>query len=96
MATAPMPSCTMKIFMSESHELVAESVKIGDRLSLAITIDYQGKGRAVSAQGSYCCLAVAQLDSPATCSPNLRLASVYRRLRDEGNKLPGTRWPQLG
>lgn len=44
MATAPMPSCTMKIFMSESkQEVVAENVKIGDKLTLLITIDIQGK-----------------------------------------------------
>ncbi|RWS17609.1 uncharacterized protein B4U79_06036 [Dinothrombium tinctorium] len=42
MATAPMPSCTMKIYMSESKsEIVAENVKIGDKLTLAITIDPQ-------------------------------------------------------
>ncbi|KAI1280852.1 Cuticlin-1 [Halotydeus destructor] len=42
MATAPMPACTMKIYMAETtKELVAESVKIGDRLTLAIAIDYQ-------------------------------------------------------
>lgn len=42
-AAAPMPSCSMKILMTESgKEMVAESVKIGDRLTLTITIDNQG------------------------------------------------------
>jgi len=41
-AAAPMPSCSMKILMTESgKEMVAESVKIGDRLTLTITIDNQ-------------------------------------------------------
>jgi hypothetical protein len=43
-ATAPMPACTMKIFVGETtNEVVAENVKIGDKLSLAISIDYQGE-----------------------------------------------------
>lgn len=40
-----MPSCTMKIFSgdtAERNEVVAENVKIGDKLTLAISIDYQG------------------------------------------------------
>jgi len=42
MATAPMPSCSMKIFVSDTNnEIVAENVKIGDKLTLAISIDYQ-------------------------------------------------------
>lgn len=42
MATAPMPSCSMKIFMADtSNEIVAENVKIGDRLTLTIAIDNQ-------------------------------------------------------
>ncbi|XP_054162807.1 cuticlin-1-like [Oppia nitens] len=42
MATAPMPSCSMKIFVSDSNnEIVAENVKIGDKLTLAISIDFQ-------------------------------------------------------
>jgi len=42
MAAAPMPSCSMKIYLADStNELSAESVKIGDRLSLSISIDYQ-------------------------------------------------------
>lgn len=46
MATAPMPSCTMKIFVGDTtNEVVAENVKIGDKLTLAISIDYQGKTR---------------------------------------------------
>jgi len=43
MATAPMPSCSMKIFVAgTTNEIVAENVKIGDKLTLAIAIDYQG------------------------------------------------------
>lgn len=43
MATAPMPSCSMKIFVADTtNEIVAENVKIGDKLTLAIAIDYQG------------------------------------------------------
>jgi hypothetical protein len=43
MATAPMPSCSMKIFVADTtNEVVAENVKIGDKLTLAIAIDYQG------------------------------------------------------
>lgn len=43
MATAPMPSCSMKIYVSDTtNEIVAENVKIGDKLTLAIAIDYQG------------------------------------------------------
>ena len=42
-ATAPIPTSSMKIFMSDtSNELVAENVKIGDKLSLSITIGEQG------------------------------------------------------
>lgn len=42
-ATAPAPACTMKIFMSNTqHEIVAENVKIGDRLTLSVSIDEQG------------------------------------------------------
>jgi len=42
LSSAPMPSCSMKIFMTESgKEMVAESVKIGDRLTLTIAIDDQ-------------------------------------------------------
>jgi len=41
-ATAPMPSCSMKILVGETNnEVVAENVKIGDQLTLAISIDYQ-------------------------------------------------------
>lgn len=44
MATAPMPSCSMKIFVADTtNEIVAENVKIGDKLTLAIAIDYQGR-----------------------------------------------------
>lgn len=41
-ATAPMPGCTMKIFYGDPslHE-VAENVKIGDPLTLVISIDQQ-------------------------------------------------------
>lgn len=41
-ATAPMPGCTMKIFSGElkKHQ-VAENVKIGDPLTLVISIDKQ-------------------------------------------------------
>ncbi|XP_054713772.1 cuticlin-1-like [Uloborus diversus] len=42
LATAPMPACSMKIYYGNPEERqVAESVKIGDRLSLVISIDYQ-------------------------------------------------------
>jgi len=42
LSSAPMPSCSMKILMTESgKEMVAESVKIGDRLTLTIAIDDQ-------------------------------------------------------
>ncbi|XP_035212618.1 cuticlin-1-like isoform X2 [Stegodyphus dumicola] len=42
LATAPMPSCTMKIFVGEPDDaIVAENVKIGDLLSLVISIDFQ-------------------------------------------------------
>lgn len=41
-ATAPMPGCTMKIFVGDSEEeVVAENVKIGDPLTLVIAIDQQ-------------------------------------------------------
>ncbi|GFS95094.1 ZP domain-containing protein [Trichonephila clavipes] len=41
-ATAPLPSCTMKIFQGEPDEgIIAENVKIGDLLSLVISIDFQ-------------------------------------------------------
>lgn len=44
LSSAPMPSCSMKILMTDSgKEMVAESVKIGDRLTLTIAIDDQGK-----------------------------------------------------
>jgi hypothetical protein len=41
-ATAPMPGCTMKIFYGDPalHE-IAENVKIGDPLTLVISIDQQ-------------------------------------------------------
>lgn len=43
-ATAPMPGCSMKIFVGDSEEeVIAENVKIGDPLTLVISIDYQGK-----------------------------------------------------
>lgn len=73
MATAPMPSCTMKIYMSESsNELVAESVKIGDRLTLAIAIDYQGKAPEALNPSSL-------FSSPITSSQDylLYLLSIY-------------------
>lgn len=42
-ATAPMPGCSMKIFVGDSEEeVVAENVKIGDPLTLVIMIDNQG------------------------------------------------------
>ena len=41
-ATAPMPGCTMKIFSGDpTRRHVAENVKIGDPLSLVISIDKQ-------------------------------------------------------
>lgn len=40
LATASMPSCTMKIFRSGRDD-VAESVKIGDKLIMVIEIDQQ-------------------------------------------------------
>ncbi|KAJ9574705.1 hypothetical protein L9F63_008118, partial [Diploptera punctata] len=41
-ATAPMPGCTMKIFYGDpSEHEVAENVKIGDPLTLVISIDEQ-------------------------------------------------------
>lgn len=41
-ATAPMPGCSMKIFVGDSEEeVIAENVKIGDPLTLVINIDYQ-------------------------------------------------------
>lgn len=39
-ATASMPSCTMKIFRSGRDD-VAEAVKIGDKLIMVIEIDQQ-------------------------------------------------------
>lgn len=44
-ATAPMPTSSMKIYVSEtsSDSSVAENVKIGDKLSLSINIEEQGK-----------------------------------------------------
>lgn len=40
LATASMPSCTMKIFRSGRDD-VAETVKIGDKLMMVIEIDQQ-------------------------------------------------------
>ncbi|XP_022688715.1 cuticlin-1-like isoform X2 [Varroa jacobsoni] len=41
-ATAPMPDCSMKIYVGDSEqEVVAENVKIGDPLTLVINIDLQ-------------------------------------------------------
>lgn len=41
-ASAAMPTCSMRILMSDSgKEMVAESVKIGDRLTLTIGIEAQ-------------------------------------------------------
>lgn len=45
-ASPPMPSCNMKITLADDEDVTsskssAESVKIGDRLSLSISIDYQ-------------------------------------------------------
>lgn len=41
-AAAAMPTCNMKILMTDSgKEMVAESVKIGDKLTLTIAIDSQ-------------------------------------------------------
>lgn len=41
-AIAPMPGCTMKIFYGDpSLKEVAENVKIGDPLTLVISIDKQ-------------------------------------------------------
>ena len=54
MATAPMPSCSMKIFVADTtNEIVAENVKIGDKLTLAIAIDYQGRQGPTSIQQSF-------------------------------------------
>ena len=51
-ATAAMPSSSMRIFYGEASEgLVAENVKIGDPLSLVISIDEQ-----VSILWKYCLL----------------------------------------
>lgn len=42
LATAPMPGCTMKIFSGDPDQReVAESVKIGDHLTLQVAIDSQ-------------------------------------------------------
>lgn len=42
--TTPMPGCTMKIFAGDpSSKEVAENVKIGDPLSLQISLDRQDK-----------------------------------------------------
>ncbi|XP_037092073.1 uncharacterized protein LOC119112136 isoform X2 [Pollicipes pollicipes] len=40
-ATAPMPSCTMRIYSNSEEKTVAENVKIGDPLTLDIAIDDQ-------------------------------------------------------
>lgn len=40
-ATAPMPSCTMRIYSNSVDKTVAENVKIGDPLILDIAIDEQ-------------------------------------------------------
>lgn len=40
LATASMPSCTMKIFRSGRDD-VAETVKVGDKLIMVIEIDQQ-------------------------------------------------------
>lgn len=42
-ATAPVPVCTMKILVADTQkEIVAENVKIGDRLQLVVYITEQG------------------------------------------------------
>lgn len=42
MVSAPLPSCTMKIYATDTkQEVIAENVRIGDRLTLTIAIDYQ-------------------------------------------------------
>lgn len=41
LATASMPSCTMKIYRSGGQDDVAETVKIGDKLIMVIEIDQQ-------------------------------------------------------
>lgn len=41
LATASMPSCTMKIFRSGHDDNIAETVKIGDKLIMVIEIDQQ-------------------------------------------------------
>ena len=40
-ATAPMPTCTMRIYSNSADKTVAENVKIGDPLTLDISIDEQ-------------------------------------------------------
>ncbi|XP_043203393.1 cuticlin-1-like isoform X1 [Amphibalanus amphitrite] len=40
-ATAPMPTCTMRIYSNTVDKTVAENVKIGDPLTLDISIDEQ-------------------------------------------------------
>ena len=41
-----MPTSSMKIFVTDTtNEIVAENVKIGDKLSLAISIEEQGDTR---------------------------------------------------
>lgn len=41
-ATAPMPVCSMKIYLGDPQRgIVAENVRIGDQLTLVITIDLQ-------------------------------------------------------
>ncbi|XP_053208386.1 cuticlin-1-like [Panonychus citri] len=42
MVQAPMPSCSMKIYIADTkNEIAAENVKIGDRLTLTIALDNQ-------------------------------------------------------
>lgn len=42
MVSASLPSCSMKIYATDTkQEVIAENVKIGDKLTLTISIDDQ-------------------------------------------------------
>lgn len=87
MATAPMPACTMKIFVGgTTNEVVAENVKIGDKLTLSIAIDYQGITESIK-------LIIAL---KITFWYSIISLYTFRCLWYESDKLLGSGWIKLG
>ena len=81
-ATAAMPSSSMRIFYGEASEgLVAENVKIGDPLSLVISIDEQVGG--MMTYSDYFLIILVQLMNLLKAMVSFRILVVSSTLKDK-------------